>query len=203
MEVKDYPDNELVFLIRENNEEAKDILVEKYKYIIDILIRKYKTISNILGIESSDLYQEAFIGLIDGINHYDENKEASLPTFLTICIERKMVSAIKKAGRIKNKIMYESWSLEHNYDQFSQPLMYILSDNNSNNPLESSIKDEDLKELVDSIKEVLSESEYEVYLLMISGLNYNEISILLDKSLKQVDNTIQRIKNKVKKIIEK
>jgi RNA polymerase sporulation-specific sigma factor len=81
--------------------------------------------------------------------------------------------------------------------------MYILSDNNSNNPLESSIKEEDLKELADSIKEVLSDSEYEVYLLMISGLNYNEISILLDKSLKQVDNTIQRIKNKVKKIIDK
>ena len=52
------------------------------------------------------------------------------------------------------------------------------------------------------LKEELSDSEYEVYSLMISGLKYNEIAMVLDKNPKQVDNTIQRLKNKIKKILD-
>ena len=37
---------------------------------------------------------------------------------------------------------------------------------------------------------------------MLNGLKYNEIATLLDKNAKQVDNTIQRIKTKIKKILE-
>lgn len=203
MELKEYPDNELVLLAKENNEEAKDIAVEKYKYIVDIIIKKYYTITNILGVEINDLYQEAYIGLIDGINNYDQNKEASVTTFISVCVERRVVNYIKKAGRIKNKIISDAWSLEHNYEQFSQPLMYILGDNNKNNPLDNTIKEEDLNELTELIKKELSDSEYEVYSLMINGLGYKDIAVLLDKNPKQIDNSIQRIKNKVKKIINK
>ena len=35
-------DNELIMLYRENDEDAKNILFYKYKFIIDILIKKYK-----------------------------------------------------------------------------------------------------------------------------------------------------------------
>jgi len=56
--------------------------------------------------------------------------------------------------------------------------------------------------LVRQIKEVLSDSEYEVYSLMVSGLKYSEIAILLDRNLKQVDNTVQRVRNKIKKLLE-
>ena len=38
---------------------------------------------------------------------------------------------------------------------------------------------------------------------MIKGLKYNEIAVLLDKEPKQIDNAMQRIKNKVKKIVNK
>lgn len=203
MEIKDYPDNELVFLAKENNEDAKDLVVEKYKYIVDIIIKKYYTITNILGIEINDLYQEAYIGLIDGINNYDENKDANVSTFISICVERRIVNYIKKAGRIKNKIISDAWSLEHNYEQFSQPLMYIIGDNNENNPLYNTIKEEDYNELSELIKENLSDSEFEVYSLMINGLNYKDIATLLEKNPKQIDNSIQRIKSKVKKIIDK
>lgn len=203
MEVRDYPDNELILLAKENNEYAKDLAVEKYKYIVDIITKKYYNITNILGVESNDLYQEAYIGLIDGINCFDDKKEASITTFISLCIERRIVNYIKKAGRMKNKILSDAWSLEHNYQQFSQPLMYILGDNNENNPLDNSIKEEDYIELNKLIRQELSDSEYEVFSLMINGLNYKDIASLLDKSPKQIDNSMQRIKNKIKTIINK
>ena len=37
---------------------------------------------------------------------------------------------------------------------------------------------------------------------MISGLKYSEIAILLDRNLKQVDNTVQRVRSKIRKIID-
>ena len=73
--------------------------------------------------------------------------------------------------------------------------------NSENDPLENILKEEKLQELVNSIKDCLSDAEYEVYSLMINGLKYDEIATLLNKNLKQVDNTIQRVRNKIKKIL--
>lgn len=92
--------------------------------------------------------------------------------------------------------------MEYNYEQFSSPLRDLLSDNSLNDPLEQIVKDEKLKELLSRIKETLSAAEYEVYTLMISGLNYNEIALILNKTPKQVDNSMQRIKTKIKKILD-
>ena len=198
----DVEDNELIAMINEDSEDAKDILYDKYKHIIDILIKKYKNMAGILGVDYSDLYQEALVGFVDAINHYEEAKEAGLPRFITLCVDRRLQVAISKAGRVKNKIMNEALSLEHTYDYFKMPLMYILSDNDENNPLKNIVSEEDFKYLIAKIKEELSTSEYEVYSLMIGGLSYQDIAALLNKEPKQIDNTIQRIKIKVKKILE-
>ena len=201
MDYNEYNDDELMSLISESSEDAKDILYEKYKYIIDINVRKYLIAANSFGIEYSDLYQDALVGFVDALNSYKENEKAALPTFITLCVTRRLNNSILKASRIKNKIMVESLSLEHPYEQFKLPLKEILSDNNENNPLDNMTEEESLKELNKKIQEELSDSEYEVYQLMISGLKYNDIALILDKNPKQIDNAIQRIKNKIKKII--
>jgi RNA polymerase sporulation-specific sigma factor len=110
--------------------------------------------------------------------------------------------SIKKTGRLKNKMLNDSLSLEHVYDAYTSPLMDLLSDNKENDPLENIVKEEKLTELVNSIKNSLSDREYEVYSLMVNGLKYDEIATLLNKDLKQIDNTIQRVKAKIKKILE-
>lgn len=198
----DYNDNQLVQMIHESSEEAKDLIFDKYKYIIDIEVRKYSKMADMLGYDYNDLYQDALLGFADALNSYRDDRNASLARFITICVDRRLQLSIKRAGRIKNKLISESLSLEHVYDQLSSPLMDLLSDNSLNDPLENILKEEKLKELVDNIKKELSDTEYEVYSLMVSGLNYNEIAILLNKTSKQVDNTMQRIKNKIKKILK-
>ena len=50
------------------------------------------------------------------------------------------------------------------------------------------------------VKNILSSSELEVYNLMIQGLDYVEIAKVLDKTPKQIDNSIQRIRIKLKKL---
>ena len=111
---KEYSDGELLSLIKEESEEAKDILYEKYKYIIDIIIRKYTVKAKMLNIEYNDLYQEALLGFSDAINRYNDNR-SSFRTFITICVDRRLQVVIKKASSLKNKLMNESLSLEYSY----------------------------------------------------------------------------------------
>lgn len=202
MDYKDYSDGELIYMISESNEEANEILFEKYKYIVNILIKRYLKTTPKLGIEYNDLYQEALIGFNDAVTNYKDNKEASLARFISVCIEHRIQMAIAKAGRQKHKPLNESLSLEHTYEGIKVPLMYVLSDNSENDPLESITKEEEAEELINQIKEELSDFESKVFSLMINHLDYNEIASILDKKPKQIDNTIQRVKQKVRKVLE-
>lgn len=202
MNYEEYSDGELYSLICESDEDAKDMLYMKYKYIIDIVIKKYAFTAMKYGFEYKDLYQEALVGFSDALTSYNEEKNSSMATFITLCVDRRLQNAIRKAGRIKNKVLLESLSLDHVYEEYDIPLKEIISDNNENDPLTNITKDEGFDELLDFIEKSLSSSEYEVYKLMISGMDYNEIAKVLDKSPKQIDNAIQRIKNKVKDILK-
>ena len=201
MDYTDISDEQLIHMIREESEDAKDIMYEKYKYIIDLELKKYKRVAYALSYDVSELSQEALVGFADAINNYREDKEASLSSFITLCVDRRLQVAIKKAGRLKNKMIKDALSLEEEYNASSQ-LRDLLSDNLENDPLENILKMENYNELKQKIKDSLSSSEYEVYTYMINGLKYDEIASLINKNLKQVDNAIQRVKSKIRKILE-
>ncbi len=202
MEYDECSDSELFSLVCEENEDAKDVIYMKYKYIIDIVIKKYAFSAMKFGFEYKDLYQEALVGFTDAINSFKDDKNASLSTFITLCVDRRLQNTIKKAGRIKNKVFLDSLSLDHIYEQYEIPLKDVISDNSLNDPLVNMTKDEEFDELLNIIEKSLSSSEYEVYKLLINGLSYIEIANVLDKNPKQVDNAIQRIKNKIKIILK-
>lgn len=201
MNYEEYSDGELYSLICESDEDAKDMLFMKYKYIIDIVIKKYAFSAMKYGFEYKDLYQEALVGFSDALQSYQEDKNSSMATFITLCVDRRLQNTIRKAGRIKNKVLLESLSLDHVYEEYNIPLKEVISDNNEHDPLTNITKDEEFDELLEFIEKSLSSSEYEVYKLLISGMSYGEIAKVLGKSPKQIDNAIQRIKNKVKEIL--
>lgn len=195
-------DQEAIFLVKENNPDAKDVLYEKYKYIIDIHLKKYQRMAYLFQIDMNDLYQEAMIGFTDAINNYKDDKDAGLPRFITLCVDRKLQNVMRKASTQKNRAVLETLSLDQNINENAISLIDAISDN-ENNPLEKLTKQENYNELVSNINKLLSNNEYEVYTLMINGLNYQDIALLLNKSPKQIDNAIQRIRLKIKKMLAK
>ena len=202
MKYNDFNDYELISMLRESSEEAKEILYNKYLYIIDIEIKKYQRMARVLGYDVNDLYQDALVGFSDALISYRDDRDAALSSFITLCVDRRLQVSIKKAGRLKNKLLNESLSLEHVYESSASPLMDMLSDNFENDPLENIVKEEKTEELMKEIKKSLSSREYEVFSLVTSGLKYDEIALLLNKDLKYVDNAIQRMRAKIRKIIE-
>ena len=199
---KEYSDSELLMMMQEHSDEAKDLLYKKYEYIVRIYVRKYKKMAYVLGMEINDLNQEALVGFSDALNSYDENNKTKLATFISLCVERRIQTSLLKASRKKNITLNEALSLEHTYNDFNVTLADILSDNNENNPLTKMTRKEHYFRLVNDIMKSLSNNEKDVLYLMIDGFNYKEIATLLNLSPKSVDNAIQRIKNKVKSIIE-
>ena len=64
------------------------------------------------------------------------------------------------------------------------------------------LEEEKEQELETKIKNGLSVFECQVFELLKNNFSYIEIANILEKSPKQIDNTIQRLKGKVKKIIK-
>ena len=92
-------------------------------------------------------------------------------------------------------------SLDYDYDKQGLPLIDVLGDENSD-PLIKFSEIENEKNLRKSIYEQLSKNEQQVFELLLKGLSYKEIANLLDKNEKQIDNTIQRIRGKVRLILK-
>jgi RNA polymerase sporulation-specific sigma factor len=97
--------------------------------------------------------------------------------------------------------MKESLSLDYTYDDINIPLKELIEDVDSD-PLIKITEQERYEELLEKIKSSLSDNESPVFDLMILGLDYKDIANILDKEAKQIDNAIQRIKGKIKKILE-
>lgn len=200
-EILNTNDNELIMLYHEENEDAKNILFYKYKFIIDILIKKYSKYLTSLNIDYQEIYSECAVGFSDGLRSFQEDKSASLATFITLCIERRLGNIIRKYNREKHKGLQDTYSLDYIYEINDTRLMDFISDDYEHDPLKNITEEEGYNELVNSIKDKLTDKEYEVFVLMVRGLSYIEIAKILNNTPKQIDNTIQRIKNKIRNLV--
>ena len=197
MEYKDYNDNELISYIAEGNEDANNILIEKYKPLITKMATKVLPYCRSNGLELSDLVQEGMIGLNHAVERYHEQGNILFYTYARLCIQRKMISVVVGSNRGKNKILNESVS----YDDDESNLIKVLKDNNPS-PEEVILDLEFEKDLLDRIKLELTTLENQVFELLIAGFERQEIANLLDKDKKAIENAIQRIKVKIKKVLK-
>lgn len=192
----EYPDSELEFYLHDNNEDAVDIVYEKYKYIIDVLICKYRRVFYALNIDIDEVKQEANLAFSGAIYSYNQDKDTSMSTFITLCVERKIRQVIKSHETVKSRVYSETLSLNGKTDV---NLEDFIGDE-TYEPLKTVENIDTLEYINNEVKNILSSSELEVYNLMIQGLDYVEIAKVLDKTPKQIDNSIQRIRIKLKKL---
>ncbi len=191
-------DSELIMLILEENEDAKNILYNRYKYIIDIVTKKYSKVVYKLGLDYGDFYSEGLCGFSGAIYSYNQDKSTSLATFITLCVERCLKKYLLKANRLKNLSNRDTLSLDYIYDNTNLSLQVIFWDER-NEPLKQITKQENYLEFISFSKKELSPFEYTVLTLMIDECSSLEIARILHKSSKQIYNTMQRVREKLKK----
>lgn len=210
--LKDLKDEELVELYKKGFKEALDILIKRYKNVI-LSKSLLFYISN--AQERDDILQEAYLGFLSAIRDFDKNK-GSFYSFANVCIQRHVYTYIKALNRNKHKILKGAFSLEStlNKDQeFAERRLEEYLEHSkisSNIPSISSYlsSDEiasvnfDYKDKREKILKKLTSIEKEILKYRSLGYSYKEIANKIGKSIKSVDNAIQRIKRKVKLILQ-
>ena len=187
---------EILNLAKNGNEEAMEQILIKHKGII------YKNIHLLFlkGADFEDLIQEGFIGLLKAIKYYDSNKDASFTTFANLCIKRHMISIARNANIKKYKILNDAISEEYYCNQ-EEKITYKSSLFFSS-PEEIFLGKELSILLINHLNITLSYLEKQVFYYFIRQYSYTEIATLLNKSPKHIDNTIQRIKKKIRSYLE-
>lgn len=193
-------DFELLYMIKEENEDAKDIFYEKYRPLVESKAKKYYEFVKNKGYELNDLVQEGMIGLSNAISDYSENKDSKFGPFAKVCIDRQLINFVRAINRQKHQVLNTSLSIDAGLSNTGITLLDVLNDDSNPNPEKSFILLEEQKELKENIKQYLTEREQEVFDLRFEGFTYQEIARLLNMTPKAVDGTISRIKQKITSI---
>lgn len=201
MDYKELNDNELIYMCYENNEDAENIIIDKYKNCILTILKGFLKEYNIIGVEVADLYQEGLIGLMHAIKTFDKEKDVTFYTYANTCIRSSIISAMRQTFRMKNRILNNSFSLDKLIEDSNHNYYEIFKDE-SYDPNRILIKDEENQEIINSIKSRLSRGELVIFELKLKGLNNTEIAELLNKSKKYVENTMFRINKKYKELFK-
>lgn len=188
-------DEELVKMAQEGSVTAEEFLINKYKELAKIKSSVYF----IVGGDKEDVIQEGMIGIFKAIREFREEKNVFFRTFAEVCINRQIISAIRKANLRKHKILNESVSLNQEQDtgDDEKPLEERLRPKNDDDPETLMLMREITEFLIQDSNQLFSPLEQKVLAAMLQGKKYKEIAEEMNKSSKTVDNAIQRIKKKI------
>ncbi|MBQ8592262.1 MAG: RNA polymerase sporulation sigma factor SigH [Lachnospiraceae bacterium] len=196
-----YSDEELIVRLRDGETNIMDFIMNKYKN----LVRSKAKSMYILGADREDLIQEGMVGLFKAVRDYDSGRDASFYTFAELCISRQMYTAVQASGRQKHMPLNSYISLyastAEQGEEAETELVNVLSDVADRNPEELLIDKENLELLEKMIDKELSSFEKQVLDLYVTGMSYTQIAKVLGRDDKSTDNALQRIKNKLRKVI--
>ena len=187
-------DSEILIEKAHNGDSAAiERLMTQYKGRVKKLARAYF----LVGGDTDDLIQEGMIGLYKALRDFDPQKgKGNFTAFADMCIIRNMQTAVKTSLRIKHRALNESLSLNNQSDGEEEYINCII-DEHADNPLDVLLKDEQSRDFKMRIETELSKLEKKVLAQYLEGHSYSEIALNLNKSVKAVDNTLQRIKKKL------
>ena len=155
-------DEEKIYLERfkQGDEEARNILIERNLRLVAHVCKKYST-SNV---ELDDLISIGTIGLIKGINSFDDSKGVKLATYVSRCIDNEILMHLRSIKKLGAEVFLEE-PIGKDKDDNTVTLQEVLENNDKN------IEDEvDFKMKHSKMKEVLKDRE-KLILELRFGLN--------------------------------
>lgn len=188
-------DDELVELSQKGDEAALETVLLRYKPLVHKKSQPYY----LAGGDDDDIVQEGLIGLYKAVMDFDKSKFPLFKVFAGVCIERRIISAVKKASRQKHSPLnsYVSLSGSASDEELGGRFAGGLPDTAAKgDPERIVLERERASGLEGIISGALSDFEKKVLLSYLDGHSYKETAQLLGKDTKAVDNAMQRIKKK-------
>lgn len=177
-------DNTLARLSKNGDDNAFNELAMRYLNTINFIARKYSA----EGYEQNDFVQEGLLALLYACRTFDENGNSGFKNYMSVVVERRFISIIRKSSTQKavpKSALVQLEELGDTLEDFSQ------------SPEELIMCREHLNMVFDKLKNVLSKTEFEVVMLYGNGLSYKEIAKKLSIPEKSADNALQRARRKI------
>lgn len=182
-------DEELVSLVQNGDEKAAAILFSRMMPTVKRRAADYGFHS---GADIDDFVQEGLMGLLCAVNTYRADGEASFRTYANVCINNRIISAVKSSLRQKNLPLSNYAELEDEACEI--PAIH----SGAQNPEEHIIAQEGEARIYSIINKRLSDFERRVFQLFLSGHSYDEIGELTNSTAKSADNALQRVRRKLR-----
>jgi RNA polymerase sporulation-specific sigma factor len=189
-------DDDLAALFRQGDVRALELLLERYRRFTRSKARCYF----LVGADFDDIEQEGMIGLFKAIRDYRPDRQSSFRAFAELCVTRQIITAIKSATRQKHQPLNQYVSLSgarvgEGSDEWL--LEDLVDDHQVPDPADEVVSSERMADMRATMSEMLSRLEVDVLRLYVEGRSYQEISQLLGRHVKSIDNALQRIKRKL------
>lgn len=191
----DVSDEQLAVLAQMGDRRASELLLNKFKYLVRKICKRYY----VAGGTEDDTVQEGMIGLYRAIMSFDPEKNDCFQAFASMCIRRRVMTAMDSANRQKYQPLNTSISLNKPVQEDGLTLGEVIEDD-SQNPEKMYISSEKQYNAKVRIKQMLSPLEKRILIQYLQEKTYDEIAKKLGISVKSVDNAIQRIKNKISRL---
>ena len=178
----------LILDVRGGDQNAFDTLLDQYRPLIDASVARFSSDES-FSLYCEDLKQEASVVFYNSILAYDlDQNEVEFGLFAKICIYNALVSFLRALKRRSAEPVAEIPQNLITVQDFEDPSARML-------------EQERLKSLYAVIRKNLSELEYKVWQLYISGRSAAEIAALLSTDDKSVNNAIYRIRKKLRAVL--
>ena len=180
---------ELIVDFRAGDQKAFGELLEIYSPLIEASIAKYSGVYE-SSAEVDDLRQEATVVFYNSVMTYElDQNEVEFGLYAKICITNALISQLRA---------YKKRESERPSDNLSED--FLAGD--SEDPLGKILEQESTKALYSLIRKNLSDLEYRVWQLYMSGRSAREIGQLVGKDEKSVSNAIYRIRAKLRRTLQ-
>lgn len=192
-------DDELILAAQSGEKEALEEILMRYKPLVHKKSQPYY----MAGGDDDDIVQEGLIGLYTAVMDFNKDKFPLFNIFAGVCIERRIISAVKKASRQKHIPLNSYISLSNRVfdDDESAYVEDVIDNGMGENPEKILIERETVSGLEGIISQALSEFEMRVLLCHLNGMSYKESAGILNKDMKSIDNAMQRIKKKLENLV--
>ena len=140
-------------------------------------------------VSGDDLVQEGMLGFLDAVKTYDASKGSPFRAYAEVCINNRIVSAVRtsfnnKNAALSNAVAYEPEKVDE-ADSGADPANIVS-------------EKEDSEHLRNVLSKGLSDFEKQVVDLRLMDMSYSEMAEKLCCSEKAIDNALQRIRKKMR-----
>lgn len=180
--------DEELFEIESGEKISFDELILRYEPLIISETSGFIYRNPELEAEAEDCRQEARLAVYDAAKSYELNDKVTFGLYAKICVHNRLISYLRKFNAAKKRTAelseIENADSMRSGSSFTEDFVIGL---------------DGAYRLRKVIEEKLTPYEKEVFHLYVGNKSYADIGRQLGKSRKSIDNTVSRIKSKIKK----